>query len=66
MAAQREQQDQANRPHQGSGEEDGGGAWARDRAMIQPEEQPAEAPTAEEVKEAARRRDLASGDEDRG
>ena len=47
-------------------EDETGGAWARDRAIIQPEEQPDPPPTAEEVKEAARRRDLASGEEDRG
>jgi hypothetical protein len=50
-----------------AGDEEGG-AWARDRAIIQPEEQPATPPPASAADERGeqKRRDLASGTEDRG
>ena len=62
-----EQQRQVPQVQDSAGDEEGG-AWARDRAIIQPEEQPATPPPASAADERAeqKRRDLASGTEDRG
>jgi hypothetical protein len=65
MQEQQAQERQVPQAHT-TADDENGGAWARDRAIIQPEEQPEQPPTAEQVKRAARQRDLASGEEDRG
>jgi hypothetical protein len=70
MPDQRKQHDQReSRGQTGRGADSSGGAWARDQAIIQPEEQPASPPTARTPAVQAERkqqRDLASGEENPG
>jgi len=70
MPDQQKQHDQQDRRGQtGQDTDKGGGAWARDRAIIEPEEQPVSPPTAGTPAEQAERkqqRDLASGEENPG
>jgi hypothetical protein len=66
------QKRQVQRDGRGQAEQGGdnsGGAWARDRAMMEPEEQPATPPTARtpaELAEQKQRHDLATGEENPG
>jgi hypothetical protein len=70
MPEQPKQQDQREgRGQAGRGADNSDGAWARDRAVIEPEDQPASPPNARTPAEQAERkqqRDLASGEENPG